>query len=105
MKIEFMALWDGFTTDQNAQVMVLIATNRLSKLDEAILQCLPQTFEIDILDQREMIEMLNCEKIEENIDFDHIAFLCEGYIGSDLFDLCMKVAYFPIIELLDEEKK
>ncbi|WJX59550.1 hypothetical protein P8452_44859 [Trifolium repens] len=27
MKTEFMALWDGFTTNKNAQVMVLAATN------------------------------------------------------------------------------
>ncbi|ESW33503.1 hypothetical protein PHAVU_001G075200 [Phaseolus vulgaris] len=109
MKTEFMALWDGFTTDQNAQVMVLAATNRPSELDEAILRRLPQAFEIGIPDQRERAEILNVilkgERIEENIDFDRIAFLCEGYTGSDLFDLCKKAAYFPIRELLDEEKK
>ncbi|XP_027941684.1 ATPase family AAA domain-containing protein 1-like [Vigna unguiculata] len=109
MKTEFMALWDGFTTDQNAQVMVLAATNRPSELDEAILRRLPQAFEIGIPDQKERAEILNVilkgERIEENIDFDHIAFLCEGYTGSDLFDLCKKAAYFPIRELLDEEKK
>ncbi|KAK2377904.1 outer mitochondrial transmembrane helix translocase [Trifolium repens] len=38
MKTEFMALWDGFTTNKNAQVMVLAATNRPSELDEAILR-------------------------------------------------------------------
>ncbi|WVY89403.1 hypothetical protein V8G54_034917 [Vigna mungo] len=109
MKTEFMALWDGFTTDKNAQVMVLAATNRPSELDEAILRRLPQAFEIGIPDKKERADILNVilkgERIEENIDFDHIAFLCEGYTGSDLFDLCKKAAYFPIRELLDEEKK
>ncbi|XP_014501810.1 ATPase family AAA domain-containing protein 1 [Vigna radiata var. radiata] len=109
MKTEFMALWDGFTTDKNAQVMVLAATNRPSELDEAILRRLPQAFEIGIPDQKERADILNVilkgERIEENIDFDHIAFLCEGYTGSDLFDLCKKAAYFPIRDLLDEEKK
>ncbi|KAG4954455.1 hypothetical protein AAZX31_14G144100 [Glycine max] len=109
MKTEFMALWDGFTTDQNAQVMVLAATNRPSELDEAILRRLPQAFEIGIPDQRERADILKVilkgERVEENIDFDHIAYLCEGYTGSDLFDLCKKAAYFPIRELLDEEKK
>ncbi|XP_020208637.1 ATPase family AAA domain-containing protein 1-B [Cajanus cajan] len=109
MKTEFMALWDGFTTDQNAQVMVLAATNRPSELDEAILRRLPQAFEIGIPDQRERADILKVilkgERIEQNIDFDHIAYLCEGYTGSDLFDLCKKAAYFPIRELLDEEKK
>jgi len=94
---------------ENAQVMVLAATNRPSELDEAILRRLPQAFEIGIPDQRERADILKVilkgERVEENIDFDHIAYLCEGYTGSDLFDLCKKAAYFPIRELLDEEKK
>ncbi|XP_057453619.1 uncharacterized protein LOC130745393 isoform X4 [Lotus japonicus] len=109
MKTEFMALWDGFTTDQNARVMVLAATNRPSELDEAILRRLPQSFEIGMPDQSERAEILKVilkgERVEDNIDFGHIAALCEGYTGSDLFDLCKKAAYFPIRELLDDEKK
>ncbi|CAI0397530.1 unnamed protein product [Linum tenue] len=61
MKTEFMALWDGFTTDN--------------------------------------------ESVERNIDFNYIASLCDGYTGSDIFELCKKAAYFPIRDLLDEEKK
>lgn len=109
MKTEFMALWDGFTTDQNARVMVLAATNRPSELDEAILRRLPQAFEIGIPDRRERAQILKVvlkgEKVEQNIDFDYLACLCEGYTGSDLLELCKKAAYFPIRDLLDEEKK
>ncbi|XP_045815952.1 outer mitochondrial transmembrane helix translocase-like isoform X1 [Trifolium pratense] len=109
MKTEFMALWDGFTTNKNAQVMVLAATNRPSELDEAILRRLPQAFEIGYPDQRERAEILKVilkdERVEDNIDFGYIAGLCKGYTGSDLFDLCKKAAYFPIRELLDDEKK
>ena len=36
MKTEFMQLWDGFSTDHQAQVMVLGATNRPYELDEAV---------------------------------------------------------------------
>ncbi|XP_022140893.1 ATPase family AAA domain-containing protein 1-B-like [Momordica charantia] len=108
MKTEFMALWDGFTTDQNARVMVLAATNRPSELDEAILRRLPQEFEIGIPNKRERAEILKVilkgEKVEDNIDYDLIASLCEGYTGSDLLELCKKAAYFPIRDLLDEEK-
>ncbi|XAR71602.1 Adenosinetriphosphatase [Bertholletia excelsa] len=109
MKTEFMALWDGFTTDQNAQVMVLAATNRPSELDEAILRRFSQAFEIGMPDRRERAEILKVilkgEKVEEDVDFDHLANLCEGYTGSDLLELCKKAAYFPIRDLLDEEKK
>lgn len=109
MKTEFMALWDGFTTDPNARVMVLAATNRPSELDEAILRRLPQAFEIGIPNRKERVEILKVilkgERVEENIDYDRVASLCEGYTGSDLIELCKKAAYFPIRDLLDKEKK
>ena len=35
IKTKFIALWDGFTTVENAQVLVLTATNCLSKFDES----------------------------------------------------------------------
>lgn len=108
MKTEFMALWDGFTTDPNARVMVLAATNRPSELDEAILRRLPQAFEIGIPNRRERVEILKVilqgERVEENIDYDYVASLCECYTGSDLIELCKKAAYFPIRDHLDKEK-
>ncbi|CAI9767738.1 unnamed protein product [Fraxinus pennsylvanica] len=108
MKTEFMALWDGFTTDHNSRVMVLAATNRPSELDEAILRRLPQAFEIGIPDRRERSQILKVilkdESVEDDIDYDHIAGLCDGYTGSDLIELCKKAAYFPIRDLLDDEK-
>ncbi|XP_047325781.1 outer mitochondrial transmembrane helix translocase-like isoform X2 [Impatiens glandulifera] len=108
MKTEFMALWDGFTTDQNARVMVLAATNRPSELDEAILRRLPQAFEIGMPDRKERAEILKVvlkdERVEDGIDFDRIVSLCEGYTGSDIFELCKKAAYFPIRDLLNDEK-
>lgn len=89
--------------------MVLAATNRPSELDEAILRRLPQAFEIGLPDLRERVEILKVilkdERVEEDIDFDHIAGLCDGYTGSDLLELCKKAAYFPIRDLLNDEKK
>ncbi|KAJ8534698.1 hypothetical protein K7X08_016426 [Anisodus acutangulus] len=108
MKTEFMALWDGFTTDQNARVMVLAATNRPSELDEAILRRLPQAFEIGFPDRKERAAILKVilrgERVEDNIDYDRIASLCDGYTGSDLLELCKKAAFFPIRDLLNDEK-
>lgn len=90
-------------------MMVLAATNRPSELDEAILRRLPQAFEIGIPDRRERVEILKVilkgERVENNIDYDRVASLCEGYTGSDILELCKKAAYFPIRDLLDEEKK
>ncbi|XP_042509931.1 outer mitochondrial transmembrane helix translocase-like [Macadamia integrifolia] len=109
MKTEFMALWDGFTTDKNARVMVLAATNRPSELDEAILRRLPQAFEIGLPDCTErakiMKAILKGENVDSDFNFDHIASLCEGYSGSDLLELCKKAAYYPVRDLLRDEKE
>ena len=55
-----------------------------------------------VSDQRERAEILNAilkgERIEENIDFECIAFLCENYTSSDLFVLCKKVTFFFHLE-------
>lgn len=108
MKTEFMSLWDGFTTDLNARVMVLAATNRPSELDEAILRRFTQTFEIGMPDRSERAKILKVilkgENVEENIDYDYIATLCEGFSGSDILELCKQAAYFPLRELLNDER-
>ncbi|GKA13630.1 ATPase family AAA domain-containing protein 1-B-like protein [Tanacetum coccineum] len=94
---------------KNARVMVLAATNRPSELDEAILRRLPQAFEIGAPDYKERAAILKVilkdESDEDDIDLDFITALCEGYTGSDLLELCKKAAYFPIKDLLNEEKK
>ncbi|KAG1354550.1 ATPase family AAA domain-containing protein 1-B [Cocos nucifera] len=108
MKTEFMSLWDGFTTDQNARVMVLAATNRPSELDEAILRRFTQAFEIGMPDQSERAKILKVilkgERVED-IDYEYIASLCDGFTGSDILEVCKQAAYFPVRDLLEDEKK
>lgn len=108
MKTEFMALWDGFTTDQNARVMVLAATNRPWELDEAILRRLPRAFEVGMPDKSQRASILKVilkDEICENcLDIDQLASLTDGYSGSDLTELCKQAAYMPIRDLLDEER-
>ncbi|KAH9554716.1 hypothetical protein CY35_08G077200 [Sphagnum magellanicum] len=108
MKTEFMALWDGFSTDQDARVMVLAATNRPWELDEAILRRLPRAFEVGMPDKQQRASILKVilkgEDVAENLDIDRLASLCDGYSGSDLSDLCKQAAYLPIRDLLEEEK-
>jgi SpoVK/Ycf46/Vps4 family AAA+-type ATPase len=94
---------------ENARVMVLAATNRPSELDEAILRRFTQIFEIGIPVESERSKILQVvlkgENVEHNIDYDHIASLCEGFTGSDILELCKQAAFYPIRELLDDEKK
>ena len=58
MKTEFMSLWDGFTTQQSARVMVLAATNRPWEVDEAILRRLPQSFEVPLPNAQQRMRIL-----------------------------------------------
>lgn len=108
MKTEFMALWDGFTTDQNARVMVLAATNRPWELDEAILRRLPRAFEVGMPDKQQRASILKVilkdEVCESCLDIEQLAILTDGYSGSDLTELCKQAAYMPIRDLLDEER-
>lgn len=142
MKTEFMALWDGFTTDrkiavfhvipafllncaraacqyptntkplgltESARVMVLAATNRPWELDEAILRRLPRAFEVGMPDQKQRASILEVilkdEDVEETVDIEQLASMCEGYSGSDLTELCKEAAYLPIRDLLEDEKR
>lgn len=90
-------------------MMVLAATNRPGELDEAILRRFTQIFEIGNPDQSERAKILKVvlkgERVEEDINYDFIASLCEGFTGSDILELCKQAAFFPIREYLDEEKK
>ena len=89
--------------------MFLVATNHPSELNEAILQCLTQAFEIGMPDRKERAAILKVilkgERVDDNIDHDYIAGLCEGYTSFDLLELYKKAAYFSMKDLLDEEKK
>jgi ATPase family AAA domain-containing protein 1 len=93
---------------ENARVMVLAATNRPSELDEAILRRFTQIFEIGIPVQSERNKILQVvlkgENVEPNVDYDHIARLCEGFTGSDILEVCKQAAFYPIRELLDNER-
>ncbi|KMZ66195.1 ATPase [Zostera marina] len=109
MKTEFMSMWDGFTTDRNARVMVLAATNRPGELDEAILRRLPQAFEIGLPDCSERAKILKVilkgERVDDDVDYKQLAEFCNGFSGSDLLEICKQAAYFPLRDLLQEEEK
>jgi SpoVK/Ycf46/Vps4 family AAA+-type ATPase len=116
MKTEFMTLWDGFNTDDNAQVMVLGATNRPWDVDEAILRRLPRAFEVGLPNTEQRAQVLAVTLKGENLEAGFIspsqdcplwkiAAQTEGFSGSDLRDLCKQAAYGPVRDFLQAERK
>mmetsp|Transcript_46652 Transcript_46652/g.73030 ORF Transcript_46652/g.73030 Transcript_46652/m.73030 type:complete len:286 (-) Transcript_46652:87-944(-) len=107
MKSEFMALWDGLSTDPTAQVVVIGATNRPWAIDKAILRRMPRAFCIDIPgpEQREAIlQSILKEENCLNIDYTLLANSTERYSGSDLKELCRAALLAPVQELMAKER-
>jgi len=109
MKNNFMSMWSDFKTDQDARVMILAVTNRpLFELDQLIFGKFYQCLEIEMPNREEraaiLIVTLKGEKVDDNIDYDYLAGLCEGFTGSDLVDLCNKAAYLSLTKHLRAKK-
>ncbi|XP_038681781.1 uncharacterized protein LOC119982466 isoform X2 [Tripterygium wilfordii] len=109
MKNEFMVNWDGLRTKDKERVLVLAATNRPFDLDEAVIRRLPRRLMVNLPDasNREKIlkVILAKEEFSADVDLEAIANMTDGYSGSDLKNLCVTAAHFPIREILEREKK
>ena len=109
MKNEFMVNWDGLRTKDKERVLVLAATNRPFDLDEAVIRRLPRRLMVNLPDATNRAKILKVilakEELAADVDLDAIASMREGYSGSDLKNLCVTTAYFPIQEMLEKEGK
>ena len=115
MKTEFMTMWDGFQTNENARVMVLAATNRPREVDEAILRRLPRSFEVGLPNLEQRIDIIKVILKDEHMEPGFfgpgpdppvlkIAKATDRYSGSDLKELCKSAAMGPIRDLLASER-
>ncbi|CAI9297175.1 unnamed protein product [Lactuca saligna] len=109
MKNEFMMNWDGLRTKDRERVLVLGATNRPFDLDEAVIRRLPRRLMVNLPDatNREKIlrVILAKEELGPDVDLQAVANMTDGYSGSDLKNLCVAAAHYPIREILEKEKK
>ncbi|CAN8075034.1 unnamed protein product [Agarophyton chilense] len=103
LKAEFMQLWDGLTTDDRLnQVVVLGATNRPYDVDPAILRRMPRPFEVALPNEAEreeiLTKVLEGVSVEDGFSFSSVARVTEGYSGSDLKELCRAAMMHPLRE-------
>ncbi|VAH92035.1 unnamed protein product [Triticum turgidum subsp. durum] len=109
MKNEFMVNWDGLRTKDKERVLVLGATNRPFDLDEAVIRRFPRRLMVNLPDasNREKIlkVILAKEELGQDTDLASLANMTDGYSGSDLKNLCVTAAHYPIREILEKEKR
>ncbi|CAH3151831.1 unnamed protein product [Porites evermanni] len=108
MKAQFMSLWDGLMTDSSCQVIVMGATNRPQDVDRAILRRMPSTFHVGLPNLEQRKEILNIilqgEKVEEDVDFDELAAITEGFSGSGLKEICRVAAMSCVRDFMKTRK-
>jgi SpoVK/Ycf46/Vps4 family AAA+-type ATPase len=112
IKAEFLTLWDGISTRQDTQpVLVLGATNRPNQVDSAILRRLPRLFRIELPTAQGRFQILQLTLGSHPLDESAKTYLPEmaknlkGYSGSDLKELCQCAALESIREVMKEESR
>ncbi|XP_037084121.1 ATPase family AAA domain-containing protein 1-A-like [Pollicipes pollicipes] len=104
MKAMFMSLWDGLISDPARCVLVMGATNRPQDVDRAILRRMPAAFHVGLptLEQRKSILKLvmRGEKVSEDIDYNRLSNLTDGFTGSDIRELCRTAAIYPVRDFM-----
>ncbi|VDN04886.1 unnamed protein product [Thelazia callipaeda] len=91
MKAQFMCLWDGFASSDDA-IVVLGATNRPNDVDSAILRRMPARFYVPLPNLDSRIDILRVllknQPVMPEIDFERIAEYASELSGSDLKEVC-----------------
>jgi ATPase family AAA domain-containing protein 1 len=104
MKAGFMTRWDGLTTEEDARIIVLGATNLPNALDPAVLRRLPKRYAIALptaAQRRKILEvLLKKASLAPNFSMDRLVEVTEGCSGSDIKEMCRNAAMIPLREFL-----
>lgn len=98
--MQLLSELDGFESRGN--VGIIAATNRLDILDDALIRPgrFDRTIEVPLPNKNGRINILKIHtekmKIDENIDFESISELTEGFSGADLKAACTEAGMFAI---------
>ncbi|TAQ90023.1 hypothetical protein B7494_g1633 [Chlorociboria aeruginascens] len=113
VKAEFMTLWDGLTSSNQAglpaRILILGATNRIQDIDEAILRRMPKKFPVSLPSnsQRRRILKLILKDTKtdfDNFDVEYLTRVMAGMSGSDIKEACRDAAMVPVREFIKEQR-
>ncbi|KAG0416979.1 Fidgetin-like protein 1, partial [Dictyocoela roeselum] len=106
IKTEFLVQFDGTSTSEDDQILVIGATNRPQEIDEAARRRLVKRIYIPLPEReaRTTIDHNLVTKFAHDMsdqDIADIAEMTDGYSGSDMFQLCREASLEPIREVED----
>ncbi|CAO1338763.1 unnamed protein product [Diamesa serratosioi] len=109
MKTQFMMLWDGLSTENGSNVIVMGATNRPSDLDKAILRRMPAQFHVGLPVEEQRWKILKLvlenEKLSSDVNLLQLAKVTNTFSGSDLRELCRNASVYRIRSFLRDHEK
>ncbi|CAL3969919.1 hypothetical protein PZA11_007532 [Diplocarpon coronariae] len=114
VKAEFMTLWDGLTSSNEAglpaRIMILGATNRIQDIDEAILRRMPKKFPVSLPSNSQRRRILNLilkdtKTDPEHFDVEYLTRVMAGMSGSDIKEACRDAAMVPVREFIKKQRE
>jgi SpoVK/Ycf46/Vps4 family AAA+-type ATPase len=102
VKTELLTSMDGLSSSETDRIVTVGATNIPETVDGAFRRRFERRIYIPLPDQaaREAIYKFNTRGVElEDVDFDVLAEITEGYSGADIAMVCRDAIMTPIREL------
>lgn len=105
MKTELLIQLDGLIKSTDERVFLLAASNLPWELDSALLRRLEKRILIPLPEleaRKSLVNLLVPPSKSDNLDYEEIASLMEGYSGSDIRLVCKEAAMKPLRRLMDQ---
>lgn len=103
LKTQLMQEMDGVTSSSKDRLIVLGATNVPWELDPALRRRFEKRIYINMPEEDARKEIFKIHtrgvELQNDIDFNELAKLTEGYVGSDIAMICREALMMPIREL------
>eukprot|EP00891_Asterochloris_glomerata_P004327 jgi/Astpho2/4327/e_gw1.00065.62.1_t len=113
LKTELLQLWDGLATREDANVLLMGATNRRGDLDAAVMRRFVAQYEVGLPNKQareDILKVILARHGRDNIagpsgkrPLERLAEATELFSGSDLFNLCSAAATNATNKLLREQ--